>query len=362
MEEAPSRGVEGWLKRVRDKYRKLSSILRERADFWDCTSLSLEEGEEVRAVVMVGESRPSPKGVVADAEDPMGRVRLWAPDLEVVPGEVVGVKGKMLGRGTVAVEEVVRPDVPQRGTGRAEARVAVASDLHVGNRFDGKAWRRFCDWLRETRPPLLVLAGDLVDGVGVYPHQERELEVFTLEEQYSLLGEHLSLVPEGVEVLLVPGNHDAVPPFLPQPPLPRWASGGYPSASNPCLVEVDGVKIWVAHGQGFDDFLSARLTLNFPVRLMEELLVRRHFAPVMGGKTPVLPAEEDGLVISPPPDVLVCGHAHVAGVGRRKGRLMVNPGTFQGITPFMERMGVGVTTGTVALIDLEKMEAEVRKV
>jgi DNA polymerase II small subunit len=63
----------------------------------------------------------------------------------------------------------------------------------------------------------LLLAGDMVEGVGVYPDQDEELEIVDIYEQYEAFAEHLKEVPADTEIVMIPGNHDAVRLAEPQP-------------------------------------------------------------------------------------------------------------------------------------------------
>ena len=58
----------------------------------------------------------------------------------------------------------------------------------------------------------LVIPGDVVDGIGIYPDQESELSITDVYRQYEVLAEQLQLVPEHISIIMQPGNHDAVRP------------------------------------------------------------------------------------------------------------------------------------------------------
>jgi DNA polymerase II small subunit len=66
-----------------------------------------------------------------------------------------------------------RPDIRIDNTPfRSElpGRAVLISDLHVGsNTFLEEQWNRFSDWLDDEPASYLLIAGDLVDGVGVFP-------------------------------------------------------------------------------------------------------------------------------------------------------------------------------------------------
>ena len=75
-----------------------------------------------------------------------------------------------------------------------------------------------------------VLSGDGVDGVGIYPGQDRHLAITDLFKQYGALANLLSDLPDWVDVIILPGNHDAVRPAEPQPALDPEVQQDYSDA------------------------------------------------------------------------------------------------------------------------------------
>ena len=59
-----------------------------------------------------------------------------------------------------------------------------------------------------------------------------------------------------------------------------------------------GVRLLSYHGKSIDDFVAGLRTVTYrdPVEAMRQMLRRRHLAPQWGGKTPLSPEPEDGLV------------------------------------------------------------------
>ena len=56
--------------------------------------------------------------------------------------------------------------------------------------------------LLASRVKYLVIAGDLVEGIGVYPGQLDELNIPDIHEQYVESARLLSEIPDYVEILL----------------------------------------------------------------------------------------------------------------------------------------------------------------
>ena len=66
-----------------------------------------------------------------------------------------------------------------------------ASDIHMGStKFLEKDWDRMMEWMNSEHNvakniKYLVLSGDCVDGVGIYPGQDNELAIKDLYGQYT---------------------------------------------------------------------------------------------------------------------------------------------------------------------------------
>ena len=162
------------------------------------------------------------------------------------------------------------------------------SDIHVGsNTFLPDAWEKFSQWMRERKDiGYLLIAGDVVDGIGVYPDQDKELEIKTIYEQYDRVGELLAALPERLKIILSPGNHDAVRGAEPQPALPEEFRGKFPSnvtfVENPAVVNIQSVNVLMYHGRSIDDLIKflPGASYEHPGSIMEAMLKRRHLGPI----------------------------------------------------------------------------------
>ncbi len=314
-------------------------------------------------------------------EDPNGIWSAIAPTkdrslsekVESLCTDVVAVI-RVAARGSrLIVKDVMFPDVPQtdRSFRGPDVRVCVISDVHVGSaRFNRRAFADFLDWLSSEHANLnvkfLLINGDLVDGVFVYPGQREELEIRTLREQFAEAGRLLAKVPREVRVVYVPGNHEPVRRALPQPPVHsehRRAidpEGRFVFLGNPALVEVGGARMLLFHGQTLDDVIQSSMRFSYSDlrktagELMEVLLKSRHLAPSME-VTPIIPWREDHLLLEEVPHVLATGHIHVAAFRLYRGVRLVNSGTFQDQTKLQKGVGLEPTVGTVAVVDLRDL-------
>jgi len=212
----------------------------------------------------------------------------------------------------------------------------------------------------------LVLSGDVVDGIGVYPHQDVELVIDDIYAQYEALSSLLQELPDHLKVILLAGNHDAVRPAEPQPALPAAIQKLFDSnvrfVGNPVTLSLHGVRILAYHGRSMDDFVSAVPALSYarPLDAMREMLRKRHLAPIYGGKTPIAPEAEDHLIIDQVPDIFVTGHVHAAGAGEHRGVVLVNSSTWQAQTPFQKMHNIEPVPARLPIVDLHTGEAIVK--
>ncbi len=291
--------------------------------------------------------------------------------------QVIGIVA-IKGRGDLLIAEAfILPDMPQRTPNKASAPVfaALTSDLHVGSKtFMHKEFNRFLLWLNgkfgtpdmieiASRIKYVVIAGDLVDGIGIYPGQVRELEIRDIYRQYRAMSSLIEQIPDYIELIVIPGNHDATRKAMPQPAVPREYMDPLHeirklySLGNPSIVTLQGVELLLSHGRSLDDINATVPNMSFrtPDKAMKLLLQSRHLAPIYGQKTPIAPEKHDFMVVERPPDIFHAGHVHVFKHAVYRGTLMVNSGAWQRQTEFQKKMGLEPTPGIVAIVDLQTL-------
>jgi DNA polymerase II small subunit len=296
----------------------------------------------------------------------------------VLLDEVVCVKGYVDHNERMIAEDVIFPGIPMiRGGGKAQREVYAAfiSDLHCGsNEFLEDEFDQFIKWLSGIdvddsekhmidRTEYLFIAGDLVDGIGVYPEQRNDLAIPNIYDQYALLASKLRDLPDRIKILCIPGNHDACRQALPRPPILKEFAGPLYDMGDriimlgdPCHVVVERVNIILTHGDSLDDLVTNIPGASYqkPTIPMKALLEKRHLAPLFGGKTELAPLHRDWMVIDTPPDLIHFGHAHHNAVSNHPHRVkIINSGTFQAQTDFMRKQGIVPTPGIVTLLNLD---------
>ena len=382
--------VPEFLQYYNDRYDRMKKILMRRMEMKSATSIrrleSRDEGEEATTIGMVNDKYSTQSGKwIVEIEDKTGTFKVLAGDREgelIVQDEVIGVRGN-LGGDIIYANDIVRPDLPiPQGvkTTKEDVSAAYISDFHIGSEDTlNKRLDRFAEWLNSSEAQnvgYLVIPGDVVEGVGTYPGQEEELVITDIYKQYQKFEEWVEKVPEHIQILLGPGNHDITRLAEPQP---RIAEEALPTISdfnnvhlvqNPQTVRLHairskGIKNLMYHGYSFDGQIDQIQSLrenayDDPSRVMIDLLKRRHLAPTYGSNL-VAPEGKDNLVIEHEPDVFVAGHLHSHANESYKGVNVIASSTFQAQTDFQKRVGHEPDPGKVTLVNFKDRNTEVKQ-
>ena len=377
-----------FVRTFRDRYERLSTLLRGRVNHRPAEAIAdMPGGSDAAIIGLVNDVRSTKSGHwLIELEDTTGTFPVLVmkdkglADVvdEILFDECLAVEGTLADdAGLLFADSLHFPDVPRtHPTGGADRHVqaALISDIHVGSdEFVADAWTRFTDWLHtpEAAPvEYLLIAGDMVEGVGVYPDQDEELDVVDIYEQYELFAEYLEQVPSDTEIVMIPGNHDAVRLAEPQPGFSEEIRDildvhDARIVSNPATVSVEGVEVLMYHGVSLDEVIAElpdeKASYDEPHKAMYQLLKKRHVAPQFGGHTRVAPEDRDYLVIEDVPDVFHTGHVHKLGWGKYHDVLAVNSGCWQAQTDFQKSVNIDPDAGYAPILDLDTLEMTVRK-
>lgn len=408
-EELPrKRDVHDFVKTFTSRFSTLHSILRSRQDLQGTLSINKlyqrsrhhASKEPISFIAMVMKKQVTKNNrIILTLEDPTGEITaiippenpLYADAKEVYEDEVLGFIGVMSNSGAVYLKAIIWPDVPhQKELKRSseEEYALFVSDLHIGSKqFLAQDFERFLKWIngevgteehKEILPKIkyLFIIGDLVDGVGVYPSQEDELEIKDIREQYKHAAHLLQHIPAHITIILCPGNHDYVRLAEPQPALgrdlalPLYDLPNIVMVSNPAYVTIgatnsfSGFDVLMYHGFSFDYYISNVDSIRTQGGydradlVMKYLLKRRHLAPTYGS-TQIIPDEKDYLVINKVPDFFITGHIHKSTVAQYRGITLICGSCFQGITAFQIKVGHHPEPGRVPLVNLKTRDIKV---
>jgi DNA polymerase II small subunit len=388
------------------RYEKIKGFLLTRADLQCAISLSKvarkSEKEPVALIGVVLTKDTTKNGhIIFSLEDPTGIVKILIHNknkdmmeaaTELVLDEVVGVTGVM-GGDIVFGDSIIFPEVPLKEFKKCNDDVCVVftSDLHVGSdMFVEEELENFISWLNldygndeqkelAKKVKYIFVAGDLVDGVGIYPGQDKELVIKDIIKQYEKCAEYLGKIRKDIKIIVCGGNHDALRIAEPQPPLNKeYAKAIYnlknvEVVSNPSIINIhkvngfQGFDVLMYHGYCFDyyvnnvEYIRNAGGYDRADLLMEFLLKKRHLAPTHSSTLYMPDMEKDPLVIETIPDFFVTGHTHHDVVIKNyKNITLIGAGSWQKMTSFQEKLGhTNIIPGKVPVISLKTRQAKV---
>jgi len=376
-------GVKGYNALFSSRFNKLKRIISDRPEsrmLKSIASVKTTKSQDDLYLCGLVTTRSSERNITKLVlEDPSGSFEgiVFDSELQKTVGtllidQFVMVRVSLGKNSGFIIKDLIQPDIPDQATNKSEteAYAVFLSDLHIGSRyFMEEEFTEFVSWLSSPDPVarkirFILIGGDIVDGVGIYPNQDKELVCLTIEEQLKKTVELIDKIPKNMKIIIMPGNHDPGRRALPQPAIPKkynsslWEMENVVMVGNPAVVSLNGVKVMMFHGQSIDDIVKTTpgLSYNKPTNVMKHLLKARHLSPIYGSQTPIAPEMEDLLVIDDIPDIFHVGHVHRAELDMYKGILLVNSGSWQKQTPFQASVGMTPNPGIAIMVNLKTFQ------
>jgi len=373
-------GVEGYGKLFESRFMKLKKIISNRPESKMLKTISSvvssKSNVDMYICGLLSERRVERNITKLIIDDPTGSIEtiIFDQDLQKIAASLltdqfVMTRISLAKNGGFIVKGIIVPDIPEHISNRSktETFAAFLSDLHIGSMyFMEKELNDFISWLSSPDPiarkiRFVLICGDVVDGVGIYPNQDKELDSVDIHEQLEKTSELLSKIPQHIKIFVIPGNHDPGRRALPQPAMPEiynsdlWNKKNIFMLGNPAMISLNGVKVLMFHGQSIDDVVRTTPGLSFdkPALVMKYLLQARHLSPIYGSQTPLAPELDDMMIIDDIPDIFHAGHVHVVDLDLYRGVLILNSGAWQHQTPFQAGVGITPTPGMVVIVNLK---------
>ena len=376
-------GISGYYSLFASRFNKLKRIISDRPEskmLKSIASVKSAKSDDDMYVCGLVTARISERNITKLLlEDPSGSLEgiIFDNDLQKMADSLLNDQfimarvgfGKNSG---LIIKDLISPDIPDQASNRSESETFAVflSDLHIGSKyFMEEEFSEFVSWLSSPDPVarkirFVLIGGDLVDGVGIYPNQDKELVCQTIEEQLKKVEDLISKIPEYIKIFIMPGNHDPGRRALPQPAIPKkfnpglWEKNNVIMVGNPAVISLNGVKVLMFHGQSIDDIVKTTPGLSYdsPTNVMKHLLRARHLSPIYGSQTPIAPEVEDLMVIEDIPDIFHVGHVHRAQLDMYKGILLINSGSWQNQTPFQASVGMTPNPGIAIIVNLKTFQ------
>lgn len=406
-EKPKKKAVGDFFAYFRTRFKAMESMLRGRVELQNVVSINRvvnkKERENISLIGMVNDKNITKNGnYILTLEDLTGSIKILInknkPELieivkDIMLDEIIGINGSN-GDNIVFVDNLLLPDVPLTKEFKKapyESYILFLSDWHVGSTyFLEDKFLRFIKWIsgksgsdkqREMASKVshICVMGDIVDGIGIYPGQESELEITDITEQYEKCAEYIKMIPKHIKIIISSGNHDAMRIAEPQPALYEdYAASIYElpnviMVSNPAIVNLgktevfNGFDILLYHGYSFDYYFkeveSIRNNGGYDRAdlMMQFLLQRRHLAPSYTSTLFLPTPEVDNLIISKIPDVFATGHVHKTTVSSYRNVTLISGSCWQSTTPFQIKVGHNPEPARVPIMNTQTREVKILK-
>lgn len=403
-ENSSKKEPDDFVSHFKSRYNFMRDMLINRSELKNSISIkrvkTKQNKEMVSMIGIVSDKRTTKNGnMLLTIEDLTGNVNvlinkdneIFKDSGDVVLDEVIGVTG-FCNNDLVFANKILFPDVPITNELKKcgeEVYAAFISDVHVGSRlFLKENLLKFFDWLNGKslnilnrgigkKVRYLFVVGDLVDGVGIYPDQYKELEIKDIKEQYAAAAEIFSKLRKDINIIICPGQHDALRISEPQPCLdkefakPLWNLENVTLVSNPSLVNIHsskdfhGFNVLAYHGASFHYYISSVESLRLnnardnPGEVLKFLLKKRHLAPSHSSTLYMPYKDKDPLIIDKVPDIFVSGEMHRSSVSNYNNVNLINCSCWQAKTDFQEKTGNNPDPCRVPIINLKTREVKI---
>jgi DNA polymerase II small subunit len=327
---------------------------------------------------------------------------------ELVLDEVIGLDG-IYGKDLIFADDIYFAEMPlikELKKSPKEEYAIFIGDPHVGaNHFLKEEFKNMIDWLcgKEVKNKkvmdvnnnisslsdeeekniiskinYIVVTGDVIDGVGIYPGQEADLEIKNVREQFEIFVDYIKKIPKHIQIIISGGNHEPMRIAEPQPPIYKefakdlWDMPNVAIVSNPAIINIgsttnfEGFEMLIYHGYSFiyyadiNEDIRSQGGLTRADLIMQLLLKKRHLAPTHGSTLYIPDSNKDNLVIEKIPDFFVTGHIHrLTTVPNHKGVTLLNCSTWMGETDFQEKVGLKPQVAKLPIVNLKTREIKV---
>ena len=406
-DEPKKREPQDFIDYFNNRYKAIEKILKQHQELKNTVSINKlinkREKENTTLIGIVSGKRVTKNGnLIFVLEDPSGQRRvivnknkpaLFDNAKHIVLDEVIGVVGVNVDT-IVFANNIIWPDSPTNKEfkkAEEEKYALFLSDLHVGSsKFLPDDFEKFLKWINNDmgneqqrhiakNVEYIFIAGDLVDGCGIYPEQDKELLIKDVYQQYKECAELLKQIPKHIPLIICPGNHDALRISEPQPPLskdfarPMYEMNNAIMVSNPSYVNIHsssnftGFDVLMYHGYSFDYFVAEVDSLrnkggyDRADLIMKFLMKRRHLAPTHMSTLYIPDTKKDPLVIEKIPDFFLSGHIHKSVTANYRNTTLICGSCWQSKTIFQEKVGHNPEPSRVPIVNLQTRDVKILK-
>jgi DNA polymerase II small subunit len=393
--------AQDFISNFRNRFQEMKKFIQDRKELQNLTSINKlgNKRQDVSIIGLVYDKRVTKnKNIILEVEDLTGRLKvlishekeeIFQKAKEILLDDIIGIRG--FGDDEILfVNEIVYPEAnkPEKTSLSLDENVAVISDVHFGSKnFLKENFEKFINWINGNvedekqkkealKTKTLFMVGDNVDGIGIYPGQEEDLEVKNMKEQYKEFVAYLKKIRKEVNIIICPGQHDATRVAEPQPPIDREYAPELHEmenvilVSNPALIEIidskgKGLKFQMYHGASMHYIIDGIETLRTgnanenPSIVVKEILKRRHLSPTHSSSIYIPLEKEDPLLISETPDIILTGEMHRTDFSEKNNIQIICSSCWQAKTAFEEKVGNNPDPCKVPLLNLKTRKIKI---
>lgn len=387
------------------RYKAIEKMLSGRQDLKNIASIARvrakKDKDTVSIIGLVSEKETTKNNnIILTIEDPTGSIKvlvnknkqeLFDEVKDVCLDEIIAVVG-VNSENIVFANNILWPEVPLNKELKKcdeEVYAVFIGDIHIGSKlFLKEDFEKFINWINGKlgsnaqldtikKIKYLFIAGDVIEGIGIYPGQEHHLDIDDIYKQYDAFIEYIKMIPNTVTIIICAGNHDALRISEPQPPLKREFANELYNLPNVVLVpspstinihrseKFSGFDVLLYHGYSFpyyaDNVESIRASgrLTRADLIMKYLLKRRHLAPAHTSTLYMPEPSRDPLLIDKVPDFFVTGHIHRVSALNYRSITLLNCSCWMSQTPEQEKRGIEPQPSRAFLVNLQTREVKI---
>ncbi|UJG42695.1 MAG: metallophosphoesterase [Candidatus Heimdallarchaeum endolithica] len=374
------------------RFKQISKIFEGRRDIKNIVNTrylkSIDSRDQVSVIASVFAKNERSNGIFSfELEDLEGKIEailvkkpqaIIQKAIHVLEDSILCFTGQWR-RGLLYISDIFWPDIPYNKPVHYSEQDVFAlfiSDMHIGSRhFLRNVFMKSIKFLNADlnsskfnkigeQIKYLFVAGDIVDGVGVYPNQDADLVLKNIKVQYLQASEYFEKINSDIEIIIIPGNHDAARAAEPQSPIRKEFAEELYEIDNihllgsPAYIKAHNVEVLMSHGNSIIDINAAIRDIphESAVPAMVEMLRNRHLVPIYGQRTPIMPDYIDQLVINRIPDIFHVGHTHLCEDSTYRNVTLISSGTFQSQTEYQKSMNINPNPGETYIINLKNLQ------
>jgi len=192
-------GVKGYNALFSSRFNKLKRIISDRPEsrmLKSISSVKTVKTEDDMYICGLVTTRNTERNIIKLVlEDPSGTFEgiVFDGELQKTAGTLLSDQFVMarvsMGKNAgFIIKDLILPDIPEQSTSRSDTETFAVflSDLHIGSKyFMNDEFSEFVNWLSGPDPVarkvrFVLIGGDVIDGVGIYPNQDKELVYQTI--------------------------------------------------------------------------------------------------------------------------------------------------------------------------------------